>query len=132
MGQVKFDTIAEKQVAIGNNKYETGTINMTAGQTIKAGQMLSRLGDDSMKWVLATTASMAQGHNGAGVMPFDLTNEGSATANIPFRALVGGDVRKDMLIVNGGPAGIYSSLLDYLRDYGIVAVDMTDMSRASP
>ncbi|MDR3191579.1 MAG: hypothetical protein LBT87_00775 [Treponema sp.] len=63
-------------------------------------------------------------------MPFDLANEGTAPADMGFRALIGGSVRRDLLNLDGEP--ITNAQADALRNFGIVAVASNDVSRVNP
>jgi hypothetical protein len=56
-----------------------------------------------------------------------MKNTSTATVNLGFRAIIGGLVRKDMLNLNG--AALTSAHADSLRDYGIIAVDTTNLAR---
>jgi hypothetical protein len=120
MAGVTFDTIASRVVGIGYNIFEGGKINVTAGSTISAGTLLKRLANGNFAVAGASDAPIA-------VMPFDLVNTGTVAADMGFRALVSGQVRKDMLTLGG--AAITKAQGDALRDYGIIAVDSVDMSR---
>ena len=66
-----------------------------------------------------------------GLVPFDMVNDKDAAKDLGFRAIIGGEVRRDMVNLNGAP--ITSVIADSLRDRcGIIAVDTTDVSRVSP
>jgi hypothetical protein len=140
---VSFDTVDNrKAVGIGNNVFEQGVISVAAGATVKAGTILKR---DGAKFAVATGTPPNPGIPASGggwaadpspgdiliaVMPFDLANEKAQPADMGFRALVGGLVRKDLLNLNG--AAITKAQADALRDYGITAADVTDVSRVNP
>jgi hypothetical protein len=130
MGGVSFDTIANRVVGLGDNKFESGKIAVAAGTTIAAGTILKRSGDNFAPVVNTTGSGSTPGDIPVAVMPFDLKNESSASATLPFRALIFGDVRKDMLTING--VSITKAQVDMLRNYGIIAVATTDMSRVNP
>jgi hypothetical protein len=123
--RVSFDTIDNRKVVgIGNNVFEQGLITIGAGATVTAGTALKRSGDSF------AACNGASGEIPLAVMPFDLTNGGAASANMGFRALTGGMVRKDLLRLNG--TAISKAQADALRDYGITVVDITDVSRVYP
>ena len=125
MSGVKFDTIDnQKVVGIGENLFEQGTISVGAGGTIKAGTVLKRNGN------AFAVCDGTDDEVPLAVMPFDLTNGGTALAAMGFRALTGGMVRKELLTLNS--AAISKAQTDALRDYGIIAVDVTDVSRVNP
>jgi hypothetical protein len=123
MGEVSFDTITNRVVGIGDNKFESGKITVAAGATIAAGTVLKRSGDN-FALITDLTKDIP-----VAVMPFDLKNDGAASATLSFRALIFGDVRKDMLTING--VSITKAQADMLRNYGIIAVSTTNMSRVS-
>lgn len=123
--KVSFDTIDnQKIVGIGDNVFEQGTISVPAGQTIKAGVILKRSGN------AFAVCDGTDGEVPLAVMPFDLTNDGTASANMGFRALTGGEVRKELLTLNN--TAISKAQADALRDYGIIVVEVTDVSRVNP
>ncbi|MDR0785572.1 MAG: hypothetical protein LBE74_06800 [Treponema sp.] len=123
MAGVRFDTVTgNKVVGIGDNRFEQGTITLAAGADVAAGTALKRAG--------AKFAPAEDGDTFVAVMPFDLKNDGEASADLGFRAIVGGDVRKDALTVGGAP--ITAAQADALRGYGIFAVPVTDLSRVNP
>jgi hypothetical protein len=123
MAGINFDTIVGgKVIGVGNNRFEQGTITLAAGASIAAGTVLKR---DGVKFVPAE-----DGDELLAVAPFDLKNDGAAEADLGFRAIVGGDVRKDLLTVGGAP--IATRQVDALRDYSIFAVTVADLSRVNP
>jgi hypothetical protein len=142
MGGVTFDTIINRALQLGNGKFEQGTITVAAGAIIEAGTILKR---DGAKFTIATDTPPDPGNpaDGGGwatpptpgdipiaVMPFDLKNEGAEPADMGFRALIGGSVRRDLLNLNGEP--ITNDQADALRNFGIIAVATTDVSRVNP
>ncbi|GHV90455.1 hypothetical protein AGMMS50268_09580 [Spirochaetia bacterium] len=142
MGGVTFDTIVNKTLQLGGGKFEQGTITVAAGATIACGTLLKRSGN---KFAVAQDIPPNPGTPGEdggwdtppspgdiplAIMPFDLKNESNAAADMGFRALIGGSVRKDMLNIGG--AAITSAHADSLRNYGIIAVHSTDVSRVDP
>ena len=54
----------------------------------------------------------------------------AGAGNVPLRALVGGKVRKDKLIINadGNGTNVDNAVIDQLRDFGILAEDSQDLS----
>jgi hypothetical protein len=61
------------------------------------------------------------------VNPAFIKNEGSGPVNVGFRPLIKGRVRRDMLTING--LAITDAQADMLRNYGIIPVTGTDISR---
>jgi hypothetical protein len=142
MDGVTFDTIVNRALQLGNGKFEQGTITVAAGATVKAGTILKRDGD---RFAVATDTLPDPGDpaDGGGwetpptpgdipvaVMPFDLRNGTMEPLDMGFRALIGGSVRRDLLNLDGEP--ITNAQADALRDFGIIAVATTDVSRVNP
>jgi len=123
MSGVTFSVIESKALQLGNNVFEQGTIAVAAAMEVKAGTLLKRDGDKKFAIATASDTPIA-------VVPFDMKNTSTATANLGFRAIVGGQVRRDMLNLNG--AVLTSAQVDSLRDYGIIAVRSTDVSKVHP
>jgi hypothetical protein len=122
MGGVNFSVIESKALQLGNNKFEQGTISVAANTAIKGGTILKRSGEK--KFAIATASDTP-----VGIVPFNLENESDVTVNLGFRALISGEVRKDMVNLNGS-VPITSAVIDSLRSHcGIIAVDTTDVSR---
>ncbi|GHU24426.1 hypothetical protein FACS1894164_11040 [Spirochaetia bacterium] len=116
-------TVSEHKIAavqLGDNEYETGVITIAAGATVVAGTVLKR---SSGKFAAAGSTDTAL----IAIVPFDLKNTGSAAADISFRALISGKVRADMLNIAG--AALTDAQRDSLRDYGIIAKKIHNISR---
>jgi hypothetical protein len=125
MGGVNFSVIESKALQLGNNKFEQGTISVAANTAVKGGTILKR--DGEKKFAIATVSDTP-----VGIVPFDMENESDVTVNLGFRALIGGEVRKDMVNLNSS-APITSATVDSLRSHcGIIAVDTIDVSRVNP
>ena len=120
MSEVTFSVIESKALQLGDNVYEQGAIAVAAAMEVKAGTLLKR--DGNKKFAIATASDTP-----LAVVPFDMKNTSTATVNLGFRAIIGGLVRKDMLNING--AALTSAHADSLRDYGIIAVDTTNLAR---
>ena len=105
----------------GNNEFETGILTADAGATIPAGAFLKRNSNGKFSVVTDTGSETP-----VAVNPVELKNPGAASADIPFRALIGGKVRQDMLSVNG--EAITDAEGDMIRKYGIVPKKVTDLS----
>jgi hypothetical protein len=56
----------------------------------------------------------------------EIKNTAAAPAEIPFRAMIAGRVRFDLLSVNGGE--ITDAQADMIRRYGIIPKKVTDIS----
>jgi hypothetical protein len=137
---MKVTNVKNRVLALGDNLFESGTITVPANGKIAAGTLLKRNDDGKFAIVIDTEANPGTPAEGGGwavepstgdipvaVMPFDLENSGGAPADFGFRALTGGRVRADMLLVNGTPAT--TAQKDSLRDYGIFPVKVKDLSQ---
>jgi hypothetical protein len=127
-----------KSLFLGNNEFETGLLTVPAGTTIPAGALLKRV-DGKFAPVMNTSPIEVDTGDGdvsipgvpvdipVAVNPIEIKNPAGAPADIPFRALVSGKVRADMLSVNGQP--IEAAQADMLRVYGIIPRKLNDISR---
>jgi hypothetical protein len=146
MGGMKVTNVKNKVVAIGDNLFESGVINIASNTTVTAGTVLKRLENGKFAPVVSTeTIPGTHGVPASGggwsteptdpvpgdiptaVMPWDLENLGSAPADFGFRAIVSGRVRADMLTINGQAPTAEQN--DLLRSYGSVPVKVTDLSQ---
>lgn len=61
------------------------------------------------------------------IVTYDVTATGAG--NVPIRAAVAGSYRKERLVVDadGDDSNITSAILDQLRDYGLVAVNVSEL-----
>lgn len=114
--------VENKSLLQGNNEFETGVLTISAEGTVPAGALLARGAAGKFQVITDTGATPP-----VVVNPVELKNPGTAQADIAFRALIGGRVRFDMLSV--GSQGITDAQADMLRQYGIIAKKVTDISR---
>jgi hypothetical protein len=141
-GGITEKVVENSIVALGGNDYETGVITVGAGATIKEGVVLKRTGNKFVPVVDTSPVTITADVSGTAtqipipgtvkdipvaVNPFDISNPGTAAADMSIRALVSGPVRADLLIINGGE--ISDAQGDMLRDYGIIPVKVADLSR---
>jgi hypothetical protein len=145
MPEIKSHTVTNKALFLGDNEFETGLLTVPAETTVPVGALLKRAGDKFAPVVDTDTTPGTPGtpSNGGGwtaeptdpipgdvpvaVNPVEIKNSGGSPADIPFRALVAGKVRADMLSVNGQP--ITEAQSDMLRAYGILPRKVTDIYR---
>jgi hypothetical protein len=138
MPDIKTHHPTNRTLFLGNNEFETGVLTVPAGATVLAGALLKRV-DDKFAPV-ANTGPVEVDAAGetvsipgvpadipVAVNPADVSNPGGAPADIPFRALVSGKVRQDMLSIYGEP--ITAAQADMLRVYGILPRRLNDISR---
>jgi hypothetical protein len=122
MGGMKIENVNGAVLLLGDNYFESGVINIGAGETVMAGTVLTR--NDGGKFA---PVEDPQEDSLLAVMPFDITNDKTAAADLGFRALVQGRVRRDMLRVNGQP--ITDGQSDALRLFGILPVKAANLSQ---
>jgi hypothetical protein len=105
---------------LGDNQYEAASITLAAAAEVKIGAGLKRETNGSFSIAGASDTVVA-------LSPSYFKNEGSASASLGFRALVGGRVRRDKVTIAG--AAITDAQADALRDYGIIAEAVHDTSQ---
>jgi hypothetical protein len=141
MAEIKSHTVTNKALFLGDNEYETGLLTVSAGGTVPAGALLKRVNGKFSPVVNTSPVEINVGDTGTknvpipgvpadipvAVNPVEIKNPGGAAVDIPFRALVAGKVRADMLSVNGQP--VTEAQSDMLRSYGILPRKVTDISR---
>jgi hypothetical protein len=146
MNGMVVTNVKNKVVAIGDNWFESGLINIASAASVKAGTVLKR--DTNGKFAPVVKTETTPGTHGVpadgggwqteptdpvpgdipvAVMPYDLENLGNADADYGFRAIVSGRVRADMLTINGNSTTAAQN--DLLRSCGIIPVKVTDLSQ---
>jgi hypothetical protein len=132
---MKSEVVNNRTLQLGDNEYESGNITLAAGAELNIGVVLKRLANNSFAPVVDTDPVEVDSEPVPGVPvdipvavnPAFIKNEGSGPANVGFRPLIKGRVRRDMLTING--AAITDAQADMLRNYGIIPVKGTDISR---
>jgi hypothetical protein len=145
MPDIQVHHVKNKTLFLGNNEFETGLLTVPAETVVPAGALLKRAGDKFAPVVNTDTTPGTPGTPSSdggwttsptdpvpgdvpvAVTPAEIKNSGGSPADIPFRALVSGKVRLDMLSVNGQP--ITAAQADMLRVYGILPRKLNDVSR---
>jgi hypothetical protein len=110
--------VENKSLFQGNNEFETGLLTVPAEGSVPLGALLKRAAG---KFSVAVDAETPVAIN-----PVEVKNPSDAPVDIPFRALISGRVRRDMLKFNGGT--ITDAQTDQLRQYGIIPKKATDLS----
>ena len=124
MAKIETSTVDAGTVVLGNNDFETGLLAAVPANTIvKAGTYLKR---DGEKFAVLTNPASEKV---VGIVPFDVENEKSSVADVPFRALIAGRVRADKVFLNGNKPTVEQ--LDMLRTCGIIPVAVTDISQTA-
>jgi hypothetical protein len=124
MREMETHVVENKALLLGDNHFETSSINLTAGQEIKEGAFLARSGN---AFILVTDLDPEEGQEPCAIMPVTMKNSGTAAAVQSLRACLDGKVRADLLHVNGTPAT--KANIDLIRKYGFVPIYTTDISR---
>jgi hypothetical protein len=141
MPEVKVHHPESKTLFLGNNEFETNVLTVPASTTVPTGALLKRVND---KFAPVADTSFIQIDVGdstsknvsvpgipkdipVAVNPTEITNSSNASVDMPFRALISGKVREDMLSIGGQP--ITKAQADMLRVYGIIPRRLNDISR---
>jgi hypothetical protein len=132
---MKTEIVNNRTLQLGDNEYESGNITINAGAKLDIGIVLKRQADGSFAPVINTDPVEVDSEPVPGVPtdipvavnPTFIKNEGVTPVNIGFRPLIKGRVRRDMLTING--TAITDEQADMLRNYGIIPVKGTDISR---
>lgn len=124
-------------------------LRMTAGAgaatVFEAAGLIFTITDGSTDFAVGDTATLTVATGNSKLVPFSTTGAGGAQKPIavltydvtkagagdePIRAMVSGRVRKERLVIDGSAAGvgITAAIIDQLRDYGIVAIDVQNLS----
>jgi hypothetical protein len=141
MPEIKTHHPENKTLLLGNNEFETGLLTVPASTTIPAGTLLKRVVDKFAPVENTTPVQINVGDSDpinvpipgvpadipVAVNPVEIKNPGESPVDMPFRALVSGKVRQDMLSVNGQP--VTTAQADMLRVYGILPRKLNDISR---
>lgn len=115
-------------VILKDAEFRDDTITFAGADTFAEGTILAR---DSVSGnlVLFVKGGAANG-NGIpkAVLTYDIVATGAG--DLPGRAMVSGQVRKERLIIDsdGDASNIDSVVIDQLRDFGIVALDVNELA----
>ena len=115
-------------VILKNAEHRDDTITFAAADTFAEGTILAR-SVATGKLILFVKGGVADG-NGIpkAVLTYDITL--AAGGDSPARVMVSGEVRKERLIIDadGDDTNIDAAVIDQLRDYGIVALNVTELA----
>jgi hypothetical protein len=121
MGEINIRPVENKIFFLGDNEFEPGILKVPASGTVPLGAFLFR--DTDGKFAAVTNTGT---QTPLAVNPAEIKNAAAAPAEIPFRAMIAGRVRFDLLSVNGGV--ITDAQADMIRRYGIIPKKVTDIS----
>ncbi len=124
MKEIREETIDTSSMLLGDNEFETSSITIPAGKTVKAGTCLARTDD---KFAVSELGSGSALSRIAAIATCDIENKGSAEADFPCRVLISGKVRADKLNYNG--AEMVPAQLDRCRLAGIIPIKVSDLSK---
>lgn len=143
MPELGIHNVENKALFMGDQEFEQGLLIVPANTTIPTGALLKRSGEGKFAQVINTapveiTADVNNEEESipipgvptdipVAVNPFPVQNTTAAPADIPFRAMISGKVRRDMLSVAGNQ--ITDAQSDMLRAYGIIAKTVYNLSR---
>jgi len=128
-GGITSREVENPVLALGDNEYETGLINVSGNSTIKRGTVLKRDGDKFAP-VTNTTENSEEGVTAdkpVAVNPFDIENKQATAADLSICALISGKVRADLLTINGETTTDDQN--DLLRAMSIIPIKLNDISR---
>jgi len=137
-GGIDSRVVGGGEVALGNNEYETGLINVAANSIVKAGTVLIRAGNkftpateiettDEVDTDAGTETVSITTTKKVVINPYDVENKGAAAADLSLRVIISGPVRADMLKI--GNRGITDAEKDAIRGSSIIALRANDISR---
>lgn len=113
----------------GDITHEDAPVKFTGAATYAAGTIMAR--DTGDLTLIAFVKGGATAGNGipAAVLTYDIVATGAG--NIQSRALVGGGVRKERLIIlaDGDSSNVDAAVRDQLRARSIVATNSTELGR---
>jgi hypothetical protein len=126
MSNLEITNITNNTVALGDNEFSDELLTFAAAGTVLAGTILAR-DSVSLKLVPFVKGGTTTGNGDPkAITTYDVV--ATAASDVAVRALVSGDVRLDKLIIDadGDGSNIDAEVLDALRDYDIVAIDVTE------
>lgn len=110
-------------ILLGDNEFESGTLVIANGESVKDGAFLKRNADGSFAVVTDTGTETPVALHVDG----ELANDSGAEKKFAVRVLTGGRVAASKCHVNGTTPT--AAQLDMLRSYGIRAVSITEVNK---
>ncbi|MBK2258728.1 head decoration protein [Francisella philomiragia] len=128
MSNISTTNIDTSPVFIEQGTFEDGVLTLAGAATVKAGTILA-VDSSTQKYVLFVKGGNTN-ENGIpkAVLTYDLVATGAGDR--PVRVGLAGDVRLDKLIINadGDNSNVDKTVMDQLRDYGIVVRTVKNLS----
>jgi hypothetical protein len=127
MANMDITNVDYGSVALRDVAFRDEVITFGGADTLAAGTILARA-SNTLKLVIFVKGGST---NENGIPKAVLTHAVVATGagDVPVRALVGGVVKRQRLIIDaqGDGSAVDAAVLDQLRDYGIVAEDCAQL-----
>ena len=126
MSNISIENVNIGSVIFGNAQHRDSILKLPAPvspateTTYKSGTILKTVGGKLEVYSLGDNAPLS-------VLTYDVTGP---EGQIPVRAMVSGEVRKELLIIHddGDASNVDDSLINQLRDFSIVAIDVQELN----
>lgn len=127
MANIRIENVDTGNVGLGGGQFGDTLLTFAGAATVAEGTILAR---DSVSGKLVPfVKGGTTNENGIpkAVLTYDVTAAGAGDKSV--RVMVSGDVRKERLIINadGDGSNVDTAVLDQLRDFGLVAVDVNEL-----
>lgn len=120
--------ITNRHPVLADAEFRDSVLTLAGADSIAAGTILAR-DSVSLKFVLFVKGGSTN-QNGIpkAILTYPVTSTGAG--DVPVRVAVSGKFRKERLIIDadGTGANVDAAVLDQLRDYGLVPVDVTELN----
>ena len=122
------ETVDLSKIVLNDGKYQNDELTFSTAETMNAGTILAR--DSSSLKLVPFVKGGSTNENGIpkAMLIYDVTAAAAGDENV--RVLIAGEVSKDKLIINadGDASNVDAAVRDQLRGYGIITVDVTELS----
>lgn len=127
MANIRIEKVDTGSVGLGGGQFRDNLLTFAGAATVAEGTILAR---DSVSGKLVPFVKGGTTNEDGipkAVLTYDVTAAGAGDESV--RAMVSGDVRKERLIINadGDGSNVDTAVLDQLRDFGLVAVDVNEL-----
>lgn len=128
MGDPTITNVDVGNLLLRNLEFEDDTFTFAGAATILAGTILAR--DSVSEKLIPFVKGGATNDNGIPKAIISYQISATGAGDLPIRALIGGTVRKERLVINadGDDSNIDSVVRDQLRDYAQIAIDVQELS----
>lgn len=127
MANIRIENVDIGSVGLGGAEFRDNLLTFAGAATVAEGTILARDSVSGKLIPFVKGGSTNEDGIPKAVITYDVTAAGAGDESV--RAMVSGSVRKERLIINadGDGSNVDAAVLDQLRDYGIVAVDVTEL-----